>query len=353
MATSMAVPKAVLDLPHSHVLTSPYLSEEDKPALSKLRPSSWEEFIGHDDKVLVLRRLLDAAQARGEQPDHIVFHGPPGTGKTALAELSMMEFERATTVSPEDLRSDAGVMSSLWAMEKGQALFIDELHGLSPAAAEIVMQGMEQTGVFRHNLSRLPAFTLIGCTTKLGLLEQPLRDRFGLTIYMDFYQSCQDVKPHDKHDESCAGNDLNQIVRIAGNKLSMDLPLFSIAEVAQRSRGTPRVAGRLLRRVRDVSDSPSPELVAKTLAELGVDQFGLEDADRRYMMMMALRYSGGPVGIRTLAATLGDTEETLTESLEPYLVRAGFLEITPRGRKLSVAGLRYTGAVAKSLGVGA
>ncbi len=343
----------VLELPRERILTNPVESEEDIPILARLRPRSWEDFIGHEDKVLVLRRLLDAARKREEQADHLVFYGPPGTGKTVLAELCLSEFDISRSVGL--LESKSSLFRELMKMEKGQGFFIDEIHGLGRPDSELLMQAMESTGIFKNSNSKIPPFTLLGCTTRFGKLDRPLRDRFGLALYIDFYKSCQEVVggegPHDKHNKGCSAADLNTIVGKAGNRLDMDMQLGSMAEIAQRSRGTPRIAGRLLRRVRDVSDSPSPEVVGKTLVELGIDQFGMEDADRRYLLAVGLRYGGGPVGLKTLGATLGDETESLVENTEPYLIRSGFIEITTRGRKLTPGGMRYAEHVGKAMGV--
>ena len=334
----------VYELRPSQVLTKETETAEDEWLQRKLRPKNWDEFIGHEDEVKVLRRLLDAAKQRGEVTDHVVFHGPPGTGKTALAELALEDIGDHRSIALQKANTGLGMAKELFTLQPKQALFVDEIHGLNPKATEYLQQAMEGTGFF-HNVG-VP-FTLIGATTKLGMLSQPLKDRFGLIVYIDRYQSCLDEKIHDRHEKSCSYADLNKIVTLAAGKLDMEMATEAEAEVAQRSRGVPRIAGRLLRRVRDVSSVPTQQQVQKLLQELHIDALGLDEADRAYIRAISDRYNGGPVGIATLAGTLGEAKETLLEGIEPFLFRIGMVEVLPRGRHLTPAGMRYAKVLGK------
>ena len=307
-----------------------------------MRPERLEDFTGQAEARANLSVFIEAARRRGEAMDHLLFHGPPGLGKTTLAQIVSRELGvnfRMTSgpviAKPGDL---AAVLTNL---EARDVLFIDEIHRLSPVVEEILYPAMEdfeldlvigEGPAARTVRIDLAPFTLIGATTRLGLLTTPLRDRFGIPIRLEFYNF----------------EELSKIVGRGARLMGLQADLDGIAEIARRARGTPRIAGRLLRRVADFAvvenegriDQP---LAARSLQRLGVDSVGLDSADRRYLMQMAEHYGGGPVGVETMAAALSEARDAIEEVIEPYLMQAGMVARTPRGRVLTDGAWRHLG----------
>jgi len=297
-----------------------------------LRPRRLEDYIGQERVKANLRVFIEAARGRGESLDHVLLYGPPGLGKTTLAHIISHEMGVPIRVTsgpsiekPGDL---AAILSSL---EPSEVLFVDEIHRLGRTLEEILYPAMEDFALdlvlgsgpgARTVRLNLPRFTLVGATTRVGLLSPPLRDRFGIVHHLDYYEV----------------PDLVAIVRRSARILGVALDAGGAEEIARRSRGTPRVANRLLRRVRDFAqvagESPITEAVAsRALENLQVDRFGLDEVDRRILSVIVDKFEGGPVGLATLAAAVGEDRGTLEEIYEPYLLQIGFLDRTPRGRR--------------------
>ena len=307
-----------------------------------LRPQRLDEFTGQAEARANLAVFIEAARRRGEAMDHLLFHGPPGLGKTTLAQIVSRELGvnfRMTSgpviARPGDL---AAVLTNL---EPRDVLFIDEIHRLSPVVEEILYPAMEdfeldlvigEGPAARTVRIDLSPFTLIGATTRLGLLTTPLRDRFGIPVRLEFYTE----------------QELMQIVGRAARLLSLDAEPDGLAEIARRSRGTPRIANRLLRRLSDFAvveggGRLTRKLAARALERLGVDALGLDGADRRYLAQIAEHYGGGPVGVETMAAALSEARDAIEEVIEPYLMQAGMIARTPRGRVLTAGAWRHLG----------
>ncbi len=307
-----------------------------------LRPQKLEDFVGQEGVRANLRVFVDAAKARGEALDHVLFHGPPGLGKTTLAQIVARELGVGFRATSGPVIQRAGDLAALLTnLQPRDVLFIDEIHRLNPAVEEILYPAMEdfqldliigEGPAARSVRIDLERFTLVGATTRSGLITTPLRERFGIPLRLDFYTP----------------KELQSIVARGAGLLGASFTTEGAAEVARRSRGTPRVAGRLLRRVRDfasVGGGGAVDAAAADLAlnRLGVDKLGLDMMDRRYLGVIADNYNGGPVGVETLAAALSEQRDTIEEVIEPFLIQQGLLQRTPRGRMLADGGWRHLG----------
>ena len=307
-----------------------------------IRPLSFDDFIGQRSVCENLRVFIQAARGRGEAMDHVLFHGPPGLGKTTLAQIIAHELGVGFRATSGPVIAKAGDLAAILTnLQPNDVLFIDEIHRLNPVVEEILYPAMEDRQLdliigegpaARSVRIDLAPFTLVGATTRSGLLTTPLRERFGIPLRMVFY------KPEE----------LELIVSRGARLLAFDLTKDGAGEIARRARGTPRVAGRLLRRVRDfaaVANAGAVNAAAAdaTLSRLDVDSRGLDAMDRRYLMCIADNYGGGPVGVETLAAALSEQRDTIEEVIEPYLLQQGLLMRTQRGRALAAEGYRHLG----------
>ncbi len=307
-----------------------------------LRPQSLDDFVGQAAARENLRVFIAAARGRGEALDHVLLHGPPGLGKTTLAQIVARELGVGFRATSGPVIAKAGDLAALLTnLEANDVLFIDEIHRLSPAVEEILYPAMEDRALdlmigegpsARSVRIDLPPFTLVGATTRAGLVTTPLRDRFGIPLRLQFYTVPE----------------LESVVARAARLLAMDLTEDGAREIAARSRGTPRIAGRLLRRVRDFAGGATVDRAAadRALARLEVDGLGLDAMDRRYLMMIADIYRGGPVGVETLAAGLSEPRDTVEEVVEPYLIQTGLVARTARGRMLNPAAWKHLGIAA-------
>lgn len=307
-----------------------------------VRPQSLAEFIGQEQARANLRVFIEAAKARGEALDHVLFAGPPGLGKTTLAQIMAKELGVGFRATSGPVISKAGDLAALLTnLEERDVLFIDEIHRLNPAVEEILYPAMEdfqldliigEGPAARSVRIDLAKFTLVGATTRAGLLTTPLRDRFGIPVRLNFYTI----------------EELEQVVTRGARVLGAPMRADGAREIARRARGTPRIAGRLLRRVRDFAAvegaaAISAEVADRALGQLEVDTEGLDALDHRYLSCIARNYDGGPVGIETLAAALSEPRDALEEIVEPYLLQQGFVGRTPRGRVLTLKAYRHLG----------
>ncbi len=310
---------------------SPTVREDDATYDGSLRPRTFDDYVGQDDLVANLRVFVRAARQRGEAMDHLLFFGPPGLGKTTLAHIIAAELDAQIVVTSGpaiERKGDlAGILTNL---SQGDVLFIDEIHRLNPAVEENLYPAMEDfqfdliigEGSYARNMKiALPPFTLIGATTRTGLLTSPLRDRFGIINRLEYYGVPA----------------LTRIVTRSARLLGIPIDPAGAHSIARRSRGTPRIANRLLRRVRDFAEVDGQGRIDDAIAEhalgrLRVDALGLDVMDRRYLETVIDKFSGGPVGVETMAAALSEERDTLEDVYEPYLIQEGFLQRTARGR---------------------
>ena len=309
---------------------------------SALRPKSLEEFIGQSKVRAQLKLILDAASLQSRTPDHILLAGPPGLGKTTLAMIVAHESGRALRLTSGPTIQHAGDLAAiLSSLATGEILFIDEIHRMSRSAEEMLYLAMED---FRVDVMvgkgpgatsiplEIAPFTLVGATTRSGMLPSPLRDRFGFVANLEFYET----------------SELEQVVKRTANKLGVKIDETALSEIAKRSRGTPRIANRLLRRVRDfalVNGNKDIELIHanSALSLYEVDQLGLDRLDREILKLLVFRFSGKPVGLSTLAVAVGEEQDTIEAVVEPFLVRIGLILRTARGRQATAAGFRHLG----------
>ena len=321
-------------------LVTPERREDD--AETTLRPQRLAEFIGQEQARANLAVFIEAARARADALDHVLFVGPPGLGKTTLAQIVARELGVNFRSTSGPVIAKAGDLAALLTnLEERDVLFIDEIHRLNPAVEEILYPAMEDfqldliigSGPAARSVKiDLARFTLVGATTRAGLLTNPLRDRFGIPVRLNFYTE----------------RELEEIVVRGARVLGIGMSPDGANEIARRARGTPRVAARLLRRVRDFAlvdgaTSIDRKAADRALTELEVDAAGLDAMDRRYLSMVALNYGGGPVGVETIAAALSEPRDAIEEIIEPFLIQRGFIQRTPRGRLLTSHAFRHLG----------
>ncbi|MDP2660675.1 MAG: Holliday junction branch migration DNA helicase RuvB [Dehalococcoidia bacterium] len=324
--------------------------EEEKRFVWDLRPKAFEDYVGQSAVVDNLQISVEAARQRGEPVDHILFHGPPGLGKTTLAHIIAREMQgKITHASGPALEKPADIVGILSNLEEGEILFIDEIHRLPHSVEEYLYRAMEDfevdfvlgKGAFARTLPyQLKRFTLIGATTRAGLLSAPLRDRFGIVQHLDYYSI----------------EELAQVVHRSASILEIQIEEKGAQEIAARSRGTPRIANRLLRRVRDYAQVKGDgrvtlSIAREALTREGVDEIGLDRLDRLYLTTVLVNYGGGPVGIEALAATISEESDTLVDVVEPFLLKIGFVIRTPAGRRIGDAGRKHLGAEPRGQGM--
>jgi Holliday junction DNA helicase RuvB len=336
----------------SRALVAAEAEGDERAVEAALRPRTLEEVVGQDRVCEQLSLVLQAARGRGRAPDHVLLSGPPGLGKTTLAMIIAAEMTSPLRLTSGPAITHAGDLAAiLSALNEGDVLFVDEIHRMSRPAEEMLYVAMED---FRVDVVigkgpgataiplEIPPFTLVGATTRAGLLPGPLRDRFGFTAHLEFYDPA----------------DLELIVRRSAGLLDVPLTDEGAAEIASRSRGTPRIANRLLRRVRDYAQVRADGVVSIDVAHRALDLYevdasGLDRLDRAVLDVLCRRFGGGPVGVSTLAVAVGEERETVEEVAEPFLVRSGLLARTPRGRVATAAAWEHLGIAAPPSGTGA
>ncbi len=307
-----------------------------------LRPQTLADFVGQAEARANLRVFIDSARMRGEAMDHTLFHGPPGLGKTTLAQIMARELGVNFRMTSGPVLARAGDLAAILTnLEARDVLFIDEIHRLNPAVEEVLYPALEdfeldlvigEGPAARTVRIELQPFTLVGATTRLGLLTTPLRDRFGIPTRLEFYTI----------------DELDHIVTRGARLMGIASHPDGTREIARRARGTPRIAGRLLRRVVDFAlvegdGRLTREIADSALTRLGVDHLGLDGADRRYLSLIAENYAGGPVGVETLSAALSEARDAIEEVIEPYLLQQGLIQRTPRGRMLAAKAWAHLG----------
>lgn len=327
-------------IPNDRIVTSK--KQETDAFEAQIRPQLLDEFIGQEQARANLKVFITAAKARGDALDHVLFAGPPGLGKTTLAQIMARELGVGFRATSGPVISKAGDLAALLTnLEERDVLFIDEIHRLNPAVEEILYPAMEdfqldliigEGPAARSVRIDLAKFTLVGATTRAGLLTTPLRDRFGIPVRLNFYTI----------------EELEKVVTRGARVLGASMNAEGAREIARRARGTPRIAGRLLRRVRDFAAVAGVPVIDAAIADtalraLEVDNEGLDALDHRYLACIAKNYDGGPVGIETMAAALSEPRDALEEIVEPYLLQQGFIGRTPRGRVLTLKAYRHLG----------
>ncbi len=322
------------------IISAEPVSQEEEKLYSSLRPQSLSEFVGQKPLVEKLSISLSAAKKRSEPLEHLLFYGPPGLGKTTLANIIAREMNtNIFTTSGPALERSADLMGILTNLQDGDVLFIDEIHRLPVVVEEFLYPAMEDfkidfvvdKGAYAKTLNvPLKRFTLVGATTRAGFLSAPLRERFGLSYHLEFYEE----------------DDLTRIIERSAKLLTASLEPGASSAIAKCSRGTPRIANRLLRRVRDFADVKhngkiSPAAASESLRVEGVDSLGLDLLDKKYLNVIIEHHNGGPVGVEAIAATLNEEAETLEEIVEPFLLKIGFISRTRMGRKVNDAAFGY------------
>lgn len=318
------------------------VTEEDYSLEGSLRPQTLEDYVGQEKTKSTLKIYIEAAKQRHDALDHVLFYGPPGLGKTTLSGIIANEMGVHMKITSGPAIEKPGEMAAILNnLQEGDILFVDEIHRLNRQVEEVLYPAMEDFAIdimigkgasARSIRLDLPKFTLVGATTRAGLLSAPLRDRFGVMHHLEFYNQ----------------KELTIIVLRSAGVLGVEIDERGAAEIAKRSRGTPRLANRLLKRVRDFAQVKydgkiSYEVACFALDLLEVDQYGLDQTDRKILKTMILNFNGGPVGVETLAASIGEDSGTLEDVYEPYLLQNGFLNRTPRGRMATVLAYRHLG----------
>ena len=317
-------------------------NNEDEVLDSTLRPKKWDEYIGQDKLKKNIKIIIDAAKKRGQSPDHLLFYGGSGLGKTTLAHLIAKEMGNPIRVTSGPAIEKAGDLAAILTnLVDGEVLFVDECHRINKIIEEYLYPAMEDyrlhlilgRGPMARTMElKVPHFTLIGATTRPGLLSAPFRNRFGATFQLNFYQE----------------EDIEKIVARSSNILGIKIEPEAVKTIAQRSRLTPRVANRLLKRVRDFAQVDGKKIITKSIAEqslnfLEVDEIGLESGDRKVLEAIIKKFSGGPVGLQALSAATSEDENTILDIYEPYLMQLGFIERTPRGRAVTKIAYQHLG----------
>ncbi len=323
-------------------ITAPAPQEEDFVADQTLRPTSFDDFVGQSDVTENLKLYIEASRKRGDALDHVLLFGPPGLGKTTLAHIITKEMDVNLKQTSGPVLERAADLAGLLTNLRGRdVLFIDEVHRINNVVEEYLYSAMEDYGIdilidkgpsARSVRLNLEPFTLIGATTRLGSLTSPMRDRFGVILRVDFYEE----------------SDLVQIVTRSAKILSVKIEKEGAVELARRSRGTPRVANRILRRTRDYAEVKADGVITKKVAmdsleKLGIDGRGLDDMDRLILSFLVKKFGGGPVGINSLSVAIGEDPQTIEDVYEPFLIKEGFIQRTPRGRIAEARAFSYLG----------